>query len=76
METRLSSPVNETHSFPTERLVEDIKLVAQRAGEKAREGAKAADRVVHEYPYRTIGLALGMGLLIGLFARRHWTLPK
>ena len=76
METRLSSHLNETHTSRTDRLVDDFKLAAQRARQKAREGAKAADRVVHEYPYRTMGIALGMGLLIGLLARRRRTLPR
>ncbi len=76
METRLSSPVNETHSFAADRLVDDFKLMAQRAGQKARDGARAADRVVHEHPYQTIGIALGMGLLIGFLARRRWTLSR
>ena len=76
METRLSSPVNETHSLPTNRLVDDFKLAAQRARQKARDSARAADRVVHEHPYQTIGIALDMGLLIGLLARRRWTLSK
>ena len=72
MEARLSSPVNETRILPTERLVDDFKLVAQRAGEKARESAKAADKVVRDHPYQTIGIALGVGALIGALARRWW----
>ena len=54
----------------TERLVDDLKAVFQRAEEKAVERAKAADRVIRDHPYQTIGLALGLGLLIGILARR------
>ena len=54
----------------TEKLVEDLKAVVQRAQEKAVERAKAADKVIRERPYQTIGLAFGIGLLIGFLARR------
>ena len=54
----------------TERLVDDLKAVIQRAEEKAVERAKAADRVIRDHPYQTIGLVFGLGLLIGFLARR------
>jgi ElaB/YqjD/DUF883 family membrane-anchored ribosome-binding protein len=76
METRLSSPINETHSLSGGRLVDNFKLAAQQARQKARESALAADRVVHDHPYQTIGIALGTGLLLGFLARRRWTLQK
>ena len=74
MEARLSSPVNETRTLPAERLVDDFKIVAQRAAEKAREGAKAADKVVRDHPYQTIGIAVGLGVLIGVLAGRQWAM--
>jgi ElaB/YqjD/DUF883 family membrane-anchored ribosome-binding protein len=54
----------------TERLVDDLKTVIQRAQEKAVERAKAADKVIRERPYQTLGLAFGLGLLIGFLIRR------
>jgi ElaB/YqjD/DUF883 family membrane-anchored ribosome-binding protein len=54
----------------TEKLVDDLKAVMQRAQEKAVERAKAADKVIRERPYQTIGVAFGLGLLIGFLARR------
>ena len=42
-----------------------------RVREKAREGAKAADQVVHNHPYQAVGVALAVGALIGyVLARR------
>lgn len=41
-----------------------------RVKEKAVEGAKATDQAVHEYPYQAIGIALGVGALVGYFAAR------
>jgi ElaB/YqjD/DUF883 family membrane-anchored ribosome-binding protein len=54
----------------TERLVDDLKAVVQRAQEKAVERAKAADKVIRERPYQTIGIAFALGVLIGVLARR------
>ncbi len=37
---------------------------------KAIEGAKAADKTIREHPYQTIGVAFGVGLLIGVLVAR------
>jgi ElaB/YqjD/DUF883 family membrane-anchored ribosome-binding protein len=68
----LTESPNETsvRTEATERLVDDLKAVMQRAQEKAVERAKAADKVIRERPYQTIGIAFGLGLLIGFLARR------
>ena len=40
--------------------------------EKAVAGAKAADEVVRDHPYQSIGVALGIGALVGyLLGRRN-----
>jgi ElaB/YqjD/DUF883 family membrane-anchored ribosome-binding protein len=40
--------------------------------EKAVAGAKAADQVIRDHPYQAIGVALGVGALIGfLISRRN-----
>jgi ElaB/YqjD/DUF883 family membrane-anchored ribosome-binding protein len=76
METRHGNTLTEfpseaaVRTEATERLVDDLKAVIQRAQEKAVERAKAADRVIRDHPYQTIGLALGLGVLIGILARR------
>jgi ElaB/YqjD/DUF883 family membrane-anchored ribosome-binding protein len=46
------------------------KELIGRVGEKAVERAKAADQVVRENPYQTIGIALGVGALIGYLVAR------
>ena len=51
--------------------LESGKEIYGRVRDKATEGAKAADAVVHEHPYQAIGIALGVGALVGyLLARR------
>jgi len=47
------------------------KEIVGRARDKAVEGAKATDQAVHEHTYEVIGIALGVGALLGyLVARR------
>src|SRR5438874_1155989 len=45
--------------------LESGKEIYGRARDKAIQGARAADDAVHEHPYRAIGIALGVGALVG-----------
>src|SRR5271166_4838455 len=47
------------------------KEIADRVREKAVEGAKAADEAVREHPYQALGIAFGVGALIGFLAARR-----
>jgi ElaB/YqjD/DUF883 family membrane-anchored ribosome-binding protein len=51
--------------------LENSKEIYGRVREKAIEGAKATDRAVHEHPYQALGVALGLGVLIGLLIGRR-----
>jgi ElaB/YqjD/DUF883 family membrane-anchored ribosome-binding protein len=51
--------------------LESGKEIYGRVREKAVEGARAADEAVHEHPYQAIGIALGVGALIGYLASRQ-----
>ncbi len=53
--------------------LESGKEVYGRVREKAVEGAKATDRAVHEHPYQAIGIALGVGALVGFLVARRFT---
>ena len=51
--------------------LESGKELYGRVRDKTVEGAKAADEAVHEHPYEAIGIAFGIGALVGyLLARR------
>ena len=50
--------------------VEAAKANYQRLEQKTIAGAKAADRVIRDNPYRSIGLAFGIGLLVGVLVNR------
>jgi len=39
--------------------------IAGQVREKAIQGAKAADVVVHQHPYQAIGIAVGVGAILG-----------
>jgi len=45
--------------------LESGKEIYGRVRDKTVEGAKAADAAVHDHPYQAIGIALGVGALIG-----------
>ena len=52
--------------------MENGKEMYGRVRDKAVEGAKTADEAVREHPYTAIGIAVGLGALIGfLLARRN-----
>lgn len=43
----------------------------QNIESKAAEGAKATDKIIREHPYQSLGLAFGVGVLIGVFMNRR-----
>ncbi len=72
MESRIETPtLPESPRISAEKIMEQLKSMVQRAEEKAVDRAKAADRAIRGHPYQTVGLAFGLGLLIGLLACRR-----
>ena len=52
-------------------IIDEAKEGVEYIEEKAIEGAKEADAFVRNKPYQAVGLAIGVGALIGFcFARR------
>ncbi len=50
---------------------ESLSSVEGTMTEKAKVVAERADDFVHRNPWEAVGVAAGLGLLIGLFIRRH-----
>jgi len=50
--------------------LERAKEACGRLEEKAVAGAKATDKVIREHPYQSIGVAFGIGVLIGVLVAR------
>ena len=51
--------------------LDSAKEIAGRVRDKAVEGAQAADKTVRENPYQAIGIAFGVGALLGYFVMRR-----
>jgi ElaB/YqjD/DUF883 family membrane-anchored ribosome-binding protein len=51
--------------------VESIKASCHRLEEGTVATVKATNRCIHEHPYETIGVAFGLGLLIGVLVGRR-----
>ena len=46
--------------------LESAKISCHDLQEKTIAGAKVADEYIHDNPYKTIGVAFGLGILIGV----------
>jgi ElaB/YqjD/DUF883 family membrane-anchored ribosome-binding protein len=53
-----------------EAAMEKAKATCERLEEKTLAAAKATDKVVREHPYQAVGVAFGIGILIGVLASR------
>ena len=47
------------------------KEIYGRVREKTSQGAKAADEAMHEHPYQAIGIAFGVGAILGYLVSRR-----
>jgi|ERR1051325_6903585 ElaB/YqjD/DUF883 family membrane-anchored ribosome-binding protein len=50
--------------------LESAKATCHKLEEKAIAGARATDRTIREHPYQSMGVAFGVGLLIGVLVTR------
>jgi len=53
-----------------ESVIEKAKEVCERLQNQTTAAAKAADKALREHPYQAIGIAFGVGLLIGVLVAR------
>jgi len=51
--------------------LESAKATGRKLEERARAGARAADVLIRENPYPSVGLALGVGLVLGVLINRR-----
>lgn len=47
------------------------KEACARVGERAADGARAADEIVHEHPYQANAISVGLGALVGYLITRN-----
>jgi len=50
--------------------IESAKTTCHRLEEKTVAAAKATDRTIRDHPYESIGIAFGVGLLVGVLVGR------
>jgi ElaB/YqjD/DUF883 family membrane-anchored ribosome-binding protein len=50
--------------------LEQAKATCLHLQEKTKATAKAADKIIRDHPYQSIGVALGLGVLVGLLIAR------
>lgn len=51
--------------------IESARASLYRLEERAIAGAKVADKVIRDHPYESLGVAFGVGLLIGVLVTRR-----
>jgi ElaB/YqjD/DUF883 family membrane-anchored ribosome-binding protein len=51
--------------------LEAAKATCERAEEKTIAAAKATDRTIRAHPYESLGIAFGVGLLVGVLLARE-----
>ncbi len=51
--------------------LDSAKATYRRLEEKTIAGAKIADKTIRDHPYESIGVAFGVGLLIGVLVSRR-----
>jgi len=51
--------------------LESAKATCERLQEKTAQAAKATDKVIREHPYEAMGVAFGVGILIGVLVGRR-----
>jgi ElaB/YqjD/DUF883 family membrane-anchored ribosome-binding protein len=50
--------------------IERAKAACERLQQQTVSAAKASDKAVREHPYQAVGIAFGVGLLIGVLVTR------
>jgi ElaB/YqjD/DUF883 family membrane-anchored ribosome-binding protein len=51
--------------------LEIAKETRRKLEQRAQAAVRATGRAVHEYPYQSVGLAFGVGMLLGIILNRR-----
>ena len=54
-----------------ENVIEKAKAVCERLQDQTTAAAKATDKTIRDHPYPALGIAFGLGVLIGVLAARN-----
>lgn len=74
-----TKPMDETNRIETEKgqirakleaAIEKAQDVCERLQDQTTAAAKATDKTIREHPYQAMGVAFGLGVLIGVLVSR------
>lgn len=54
-----------------ENVIDRAKEVCERLQNQTAAAAKATDKTIRQHPYESLGVAFGLGLLIGVLVSRR-----
>ena len=63
--------INEQAQAKLSQALESAKATGLKLKEKALESARSTDETIREFPYQSIGVAFGVGVLIGVLIHRR-----
>ncbi|HEU5125651.1 MAG TPA: DUF883 family protein [Verrucomicrobiae bacterium] len=69
-----ASELGERGSAAREKLAAALEVAREtqrRLQERAMQGARATDQLIRANPYQAVGIAFGVGLLVGVLAGRR-----
>jgi ElaB/YqjD/DUF883 family membrane-anchored ribosome-binding protein len=65
-----SASLEELDKKELQTALERIKEQCEKVKKHAMAGARQADQLIRRYPYSSLGIAVGTGILIGLLLKR------
>ncbi len=63
--------LEETGREASGKLTAALSNAKQKIQERTADSARATDRAIREHPYESIGIAFGIGVLIGVLINRR-----
>jgi ElaB/YqjD/DUF883 family membrane-anchored ribosome-binding protein len=63
--------LSEASKAELENVLARVKTRGERIKQQAMAGARATDRVIRQYPYQSLGVVFGLGLLLGALLKRR-----
>ena len=66
-----ASRLNEQAHAKLAQALEAAKATGVKLKDKALQGARSTDETIREYPYQSLGVAFGIGVLIGVLVHRR-----
>ena len=63
--------LSKTAKAEIEHTLDRVKTRGELIKQQALTGARATDRVIRQYPYQSLGVVFGVGLLLGVLLKRN-----